>query len=137
MYHPFAGVYETKMIPNNQHDPDQRFRRLVEAIKFVWASTFFRAAKDYIRVTSRLPEEEKMAVIIQEVVGRRHRDRFYPDLAGVARSYNFYPTGHARPKEGVVSLALGWARRSSTAAAPGPTRRPIRGRIRRTTTSAT
>ncbi len=107
MYHPFAGVYETKMIPNNQFDPDQRFRRLVEAIKFVWASTFFRAAKDYIRVTSRLPEEEKMAVVIQEVVGRRHRDLFYPDLCGVARSYNFYPTGHARPKEGVVSLALG------------------------------
>lgn len=107
MDHPFAGVYGTKMIPNNQHDPDHRFRRLVEAIKFVWASTFFRAAKDYIRVTSRLPEEEKMAVIIQEVVGRRHRDLFYPDVAGVARSYNFYPTGHARPKEGVVSLALG------------------------------
>lgn len=107
MDHPFAGVYETKMIPNNQHDPDQRFRRLVEAVKFVWASTFFRGAKDYIRVTSRLPQEEKMAVVIQEVVGRRHRDLFYPDLAGVARSYNFYPTGHARPKEGVVSLALG------------------------------
>lgn len=107
MDHPFAGVYETKMIPNNQHDQDQRFRRLVEAIKFVWASTFFRTAKDYIRVTSRLPEEEKMAVLIQEVVGRRHADLFYPDLAGVARSYNFYPTGHARPKEGVVSLALG------------------------------
>jgi hypothetical protein len=105
--HPFAGVYGTKMIPNNQPDPDPRFRRLVEAIKFVWASTFFRAAKDYIRVTSRLPEEEKMAVVIQEVVGRRHRDLFYPDFAGVARSYNFYPTGHARPKEGVVSLALG------------------------------
>ncbi len=110
MDHPFAGVYETKMIPNNQHDPDQRSRRLVEAIKFVWASTFFRAAKDYIRVTDRSPREEKMAVIIQEVVGRRHRDRFYPDLAGVARSYNFYPLGHARPKEGVVSLALGLGR---------------------------
>lgn len=107
MDHPFAGVYETKMIPNNQHDPDERFRRLVEAIKLVWASTFFRTAKDYIRVTSRRPDEEKMAVVIQEVVGRRHRDLFYPDLAGVARSYNFYPTGHGRPKEGVVSLALG------------------------------
>lgn len=107
MDHPFAGVYETKMIPNNQHDADQRFRRLVEAIKFVWASTYFRAAQDYIRVTDRSPREEKMAVIIQEVVGRPHRDRFYPDLSGVARSYNFYPLGHARPKEGVVSLALG------------------------------
>ena len=104
---PFAGVYATKMIPNNQFDADSRFRRLVEAIKFVYASTYFREARDYIKTTGRDPSEEKMAVIIQEVVGRRHGDRFYPDLSGVARSYNFYPTGIARPEEGVVSLAFG------------------------------
>ncbi len=104
---PFAGVYGTKMIPNNQFDPDTRFRRLVEAIKFVYASTYFREARDYIKTTGRDPSEEKMAVIIQEVVGRRHGDRFYPDLSGVARSYNFYPTGPALPEEGVASLALG------------------------------
>jgi hypothetical protein len=104
---PFAGVYATKMIPNNQFDPDVRFRRLVEAVKFVYASTFFREAREYIRTTGSRPEQEKMAVIIQEVVGLRHNDRFYPDVAGVARSYNFYPMPPARPEEGVLSLALG------------------------------
>ncbi|HLI63681.1 MAG TPA: PEP/pyruvate-binding domain-containing protein [Terriglobales bacterium] len=104
---PFAGVYGTKMIPNNQFDADTRFRRLVEAIKFVYASTYFREARDYIRTTGRHPSEEKMAVIIQEVVGRRHGDRFYPDLSGVARSYNFYSIPPARPEDGVVNLALG------------------------------
>ncbi len=104
---PFAGVYATKMIPNNQLDADTRFRRLVEAIKFVYASTYFREARDYIRTTGRKPEEEKMAVIIQEVVGRRHGDRFYPDVSGVARSYNFYAVPPAQPQDGVVDLALG------------------------------
>ena len=104
---PFAGVYGTKMIPNNQFDADTRFRRLVEAIKFVYASTYFREARDYIRTTGRDPSEEKMAVIIQEVVGRRHGDRFYPDVSGVGRSYNFYSTPPARPEDGVVNLALG------------------------------
>ena len=104
---PFAGVYATKMIPNNQFDADTRFQRLVEAIKFVYASTYFREARDYIRTTGREPREEKMAVIMQEVVGRRHGDRYYPDIAGVGRSYNFYPNGPARPEEGVVNLALG------------------------------
>ena len=104
---PFAGVYATKMIPNNQFDADTRFRRLVEAIKFVYASTYFREARAYIRATGCDPREEKMAVILQEVVGRRHGDRFYPDIAGVARSFNFYPMPPARPEDGVVSLALG------------------------------
>ncbi len=104
---PFAGVYATKMIPNNQVDADTRFRRLVEAIKFVYASTYFREARDYIRTTGHQPAEEKMAVILQEVVGLRHGDRFYPDLSGVGRSYNFYSTPPARPEDGVVNLALG------------------------------
>jgi hypothetical protein len=104
---PFAGVYATKMIPNNQPDPDTRFRRLVEAIKFVYASTYFREARDYIRTTGTKPGEEKMAVIIQEVAGQRRGDRFYPDISGVARSYNFYAFEPARPEEGVVTLALG------------------------------
>jgi len=107
LYQPFAGVYSTKMIPNNQLDPDTRFRKLVEAIKFVYASTFFRRARSYIRATGHSPEEEKMAVIVQEVVGLRHGIRFYPDVSGVARSFNFYPAGRTRPEEGVVNLALG------------------------------
>lgn len=104
---PFAGIYQTKMLPNNQPDPAVRLRYLVEAIKFVYASTFFAAAKCSMRATSRNLESEKMAVIIQEVVGRRHHDRFYPNISGVARSYNFYPSGHAGPEHGVVNLALG------------------------------
>lgn len=107
LYRPFAGVYKTKMIPNNQFDTDTRFRKLVEAVKFVYASVFTRAAKNYIRTTRQRSEEEKMAVILQEVVGRRHRDRFYPDISGVARSYSYYRSGGARPEDGVVNLALG------------------------------
>lgn len=98
LHHPFAGVYATKMIPNNQLDATTRFRKLVEAIKFVYASTFFKGAKSYMKAIGHGLKNEKMAVIIQEVVGRQYGDRFYPTLAGVARSYNFYPAGRARPE---------------------------------------
>jgi hypothetical protein len=104
---PFAGVYGTKMIPNHHVDPDSRFRFLVEAVKFVWASTWLRNARDYLRAAGRSLADEKMAVIVQEIVGRRHRGRFYPEVSGVARSYNFYPFAGSRPDEGVVHLALG------------------------------
>jgi hypothetical protein len=107
MYEPFASVYTTKMIPNNHLDPATRFRKLTEAIKYVYASTFFKGAKDYIGVTKHNIADEKMAVIIQEVVGHRYKDRFYPHISGVARSYNFYPFGHAKPEDGIVDLALG------------------------------
>ncbi len=107
LLHPFAGVYATKMTPNNQPDADTRFRKVVEAVKFVYASTFFEEARAYVRAMDRAPGEEKMAVIIQEVVGRRHGDRFYPDVSGVGRSYNFYRSGDSRPEDGVVDLALG------------------------------
>lgn len=105
--HPFAGVYATKMIPNNAYDADTRFRRLVEALKFVWASTLFSGARAYIRTTGRDPRSERMAVIVQEVAGRGRGPRWYPDLAGVARSYNFYPRPNTEPADGVVNLALG------------------------------
>ena len=107
MDRPFAGVYATKMIPNNALDPEHRFQQLTEAIKLVYASTFFQEARDYIRAAGRDPREEKMAVILQEVVGRRHGDRFYPDISGVARSYNFYPSAPAKAEDGFCSLALG------------------------------
>jgi hypothetical protein len=107
IYEPFAGVYATKMIPNNQPDADTRFRKLIEAIKLVYASTFFAEARGYRRATGKESKDEKMSVIIQEVVGRRHEDRFYPDVAGVIRSYNFYPIGDARPEDGLVELAIG------------------------------
>ncbi|MGZ6988388.1 MAG: PEP/pyruvate-binding domain-containing protein, partial [Thermoanaerobaculia bacterium] len=104
---PFAGVYATKMIPNNQPEPDARFRKLAEAVKLVFASTFFRGARAYRATVDAGPGEEKMAVLLQEVVGRRHGDRYYPDISGVARSYGFYRFGSARPEDGVVLLALG------------------------------
>ncbi len=106
-FEPFAGIYATKMIPNQQFDPDFRFRKLSEAIKFVFASTFFNSARSYRDATGHDHREEKMALIIQHVHGSRHHVRFYPDLSGVARSYNFYPVGRAKPEDGVVSLALG------------------------------
>lgn len=107
MFEPFASVYATKMIPNNQFDADTRFKKLVEAVKFIYASTYFKDAKNYIKMTKHTTADEKMAVIIQEVVGSRYGDRFYPHICGVGRSHNFYPTGNARPEDGVVDLALG------------------------------
>ena len=107
LQHPFAGVYATKMTPNNQPDVETRFRRLVEAIKFVYASTHFRTARSYLRSIRQPERSEKMAVIVQEVVGARWNDRFYPHVSGVARSYNYYPTGHGEPEDGVANLALG------------------------------
>lgn len=107
LFRPFAGVYKTKMTPNNQLDADERFRKLCEAVKLVWASTFFAAPKRYVLATDRRIEDEKMAVIIQEVIGRHHGGRFYPDVSGVARSYNFYPAVNTRHEEGVVNIALG------------------------------
>ena len=107
LHEPFAGVYGTKMTPNNQLDINARFNKLVEAIKFVYATTFFRAARDYIRSTRHRSEDEKMAVIIQEVVGRRFADRFYPEVSGVGRSHNYYAFGNADPADGIVNLALG------------------------------
>ena len=104
---PFAGVYGTKMLPNGQFDPDLRFRQLAEAVKVVYASTFARSAKDYRAAIGHAENEEKMAVIIQELVGQRHHLRFYPEISGIARTYNYYPMEPARPEEGVVSLALG------------------------------
>ena len=105
---PFAGIYETKMIPNNQADIADRFGKLVEAIKFVYASTFFKAAKDYMTAIPDLStEDEKMAVIIQEVVGLPHEEVFFPHVSGVARSYNYYSFGSNKPEDGIVNLALG------------------------------
>ncbi|MCB2211690.1 PEP/pyruvate-binding domain-containing protein [bacterium] len=107
MFQPFAGVYATKMIPNNQSDTTARFHKLIEAIKFVWASTWFREARLYMEKAGVNPLEEEMAVIIQEVAGVKHGERFYPTMSGVGRSFNYYAFGRARPEQGVIDLALG------------------------------
>ncbi len=106
-YHPFAGVYETYMLPNNHPNPLIRLNELLNTIKRVYASTFYQSAKDYIKVTSYRLEEEKMAVIIQKMIGNKHEDRFYPDFSGVAKSYNFYPLPPQKSFDGIVSAALG------------------------------
>lgn len=107
---PFAGVYETKMTPNDQADPDERFRRFVEAVKLVYASTYFQAARIYARAVGRSAADEKMAVVIQEIVGSRRGARFYPMISGVGRSYDFYASGSGKPEDGAMSLALGLGR---------------------------
>jgi CheY-like chemotaxis protein len=106
-YHPFAGVYQTYMIPNNNSNPLIRLNDLLNTIKRVYASTFYQNAKNYIKVTSYRLEEEKMAVIIQKMVGQNHENRFYPDFSGVAKSYNFYPLPPQKSTDGIVSAALG------------------------------
>ncbi len=108
--HPFAGVYGTKMLPNDQIDSSTRFRRLLEAIKYVYGTTWSAAARSYHASLGHAVGDESMAVVLQEVVGRRHGDRYYPDLSGVARSWNPYPLPGCEPEDGVVSLALGLGR---------------------------
>jgi phosphoenolpyruvate synthase/pyruvate phosphate dikinase len=104
---PCAGVYRTKLIPNSHSDGKIRLRQLTDAVKFVYSSMYFKKAKCFIKSARQSLRREKMAIMIQEVVGRRYNERFYPNISGVARSYNSYPVGHAKPEEGVVSLALG------------------------------
>jgi len=105
--HPFAGVYATKMTPNHQLDLDQRFRRLSEAIKCVYASCFSAEARAYRAAIGVGDDEERMAVVLQEVIGERHGDRFYPDVSVVARSFAAYRFGRAAPEDGLVNLAAG------------------------------
>jgi hypothetical protein len=107
MHEPLAGVYATKMIPNNQPEAEERLRTLSEAIKCIYASTFLGKARSCLEATGHRSHDEKMAVIIQEVAGVDRNGRFYPHVSGVARSLNFYPIGLARPDEGVIELALG------------------------------
>ncbi len=104
---PFAGIYKTYMIPNNHLSQEVRLEQLCDAIKLVYASTFTRAAKLYLEATGHHAEEEKMGVILQEVVGSQYGDHFYPTFAGVARSYNFYALGRLKPEDGVACVALG------------------------------
>jgi len=109
-YQPFTGVYETFMLGNQQASPQARFEELSEAIKRVYASTFSQHAKAYVRATPYRLEEEKMAVILQQVVGTLHANRFYPDFSGVVRSHNFYPVAPMTFADGIAAVALGLGR---------------------------
>ena len=105
-YQPFAGVYSTYMIPKLE-DKYEMLRTLSDAIKAVYASVFYRDSKAYMTATSNLIDQEKMAVVLQEVVGTRYGDHFYPTLSGVARSLNFYPIGNEKAEDGIANIALG------------------------------
>ncbi len=105
-YQPFAGIYNTYMIPYLD-DKYEMLRMLSDAIKGVYASVYFKDSKAYMQATSNVIDQEKMAVILQEVVGNSYNDRYYPSMSGVARSLNYYPIGNELAEEGIVNLALG------------------------------
>ncbi len=107
---PFAGIYRTYMLANNAPDAESRFFELCAAVKLVYASTFYRNAKAYLQNTPYRPEEEKMAVVLQRLVGAAHGRWFYPSFAGVARSYNYYPVLEQQAEDGIAVVALGFGR---------------------------
>ena len=106
-YQPFAGIYSTYMIPNLESDERRMLDMLSEAIKSVYASAFFKDSKSYMSATANVIDEEKMAIVLQSVVGRRYANRFYPIFSGVARSINFYPIEPEKPEDGIANIALG------------------------------
>jgi hypothetical protein len=104
---PFAGIFETYILPNNHPDPKVRLSQLMDAIKLVYASVYSETARGYVNAIHYKIEEEKMAVVIQEVVGNQYDNYFYPHISGVAQSYNYYPVSHMKPEEGFVVAAVG------------------------------
>jgi hypothetical protein len=106
-YQPFAGIYSTYMIPHNPNSKTHMLLMISEAIKAVYASVFYSDSKAYMRATKNVIDEEKMAIVLQEICGNAHGNRFYPSFSGVARSLNYYPIGAEQPEDGIVNVALG------------------------------
>lgn len=104
---PFAGIFETYLLPNCHPDLNERLKQALDAIKLVFASIYSPEARGYIEAVHYKIEEEKMAVVIQEVAGRQYGNYFYPHISGVAQSYNFYPYAHMQPEEGFAVMAVG------------------------------
>jgi hypothetical protein len=104
---PFSGIFRTYLLPNNHNDFDVRLRQLSDAIKLVFCSIYSRSARMYFEAINYKIEQEKMAVVLQEVVGNRFEDAFYPHISGTAQSYNFYPVSHMTPQEGFAVIAVG------------------------------
>ena len=105
-YQPFAGIYSTYMVPKIEEKYDM-LRTVSDAIKAVYASVFYKDSKAYMTATSNLIDQEKMAIVLQEMVGSRYNDHFYPTMSGVARSLNFYPIGNEKAEDGIANIALG------------------------------
>ncbi len=106
-YQPFAGIFETHFLPNNHVLLQTRVERLIAAIKLVYASVYCRNSRHYIEATGNRSEEEKMALVLQKIVGKERDGYFYPMISGTARSYNFYSVGRINPEEGIAYTALG------------------------------
>ncbi len=104
---PFAGVYSTFLLSNNQESKEERLQKLEEAVKLVYASVFTDSARAYFKAVDYKIEEEQMAVVIQEVVGNEHNGKFYPSISGVAQSYNYYPFSYMKPDDGFAVMAVG------------------------------
>ncbi len=109
-FQPYAGLYSTVFLPNNHPDSDERLHQLTEAIKKVYASTYYKAPKAFSRRVKMRTDEEKMGVIIQQVIGQPYGNAFYPTLSGVAQSRNFYPFGRMKTEEGIATIALGFGK---------------------------
>ncbi len=104
---PFAGIFETYIIPNNHPEKDFRLQQLIDAVKLVYASTFSNIAVNYAKALNHKLGDEKMSIVIQELVGREHNGLYYPDISGVAQSYNYYPFASMKPRDGFAVLAIG------------------------------
>ncbi len=105
--HPFAGLYNTFFLPNNDPDPAVRVGQLAEAIKLVYASVYSKASRAYFQAIDYKIEEEQMAILIQDVTGSRFGDRFYPHISGVGQSFNYYPVAYTQPQDGIANIAVG------------------------------
>jgi len=106
-YQPFAGIYSTYMVPYNAESKTQMLEMVAEAIKAVYASVFYHDSKAYMTATKNVIDEEKMAIVLQEICGNAYENRFYPSFSGVARSLNYYPIGAEKPEDGIANIALG------------------------------
>jgi len=106
-YQPFAGIYTTYMVPNNRESRTHMLFMVTEAIKAVYASVFYRDSKAYMTATKNVIDEEKMAIVLQEICGNAYDSRYYPTFSGVARSLNYYPIGAEKPEDGIANIALG------------------------------
>lgn len=107
MSQPFSGIFATYLLPNNNEDPEIRMKQLSDAIKLVFSSIYSDNSRTYFNAINYKIEQEKMAVIIQEVVGNRYEDAFYPHVSGTAQSFNFYPVAHMVPEDGFAVVAVG------------------------------
>jgi hypothetical protein len=105
---PFAGVFDTYIIPNNRPDKKSVLNNLINTIKLVYASVFSHTSRNFFRSINHRVEDEKMAIVLQELVGSQHGDYYYPHLSGMAQSFNYYPVAHMKPEEGFAVVAFDW-----------------------------